>query len=107
MSVKGKILVRPLVTEKMNAITDRMSAHKSPRGRYGFIVERDANRIEIARAVEARYNVTVLSVNTMQYMGKRRSRYTKRGLVVGRTAAYKKAIVTLKPGDNIDFFSNI
>lgn len=108
MSVKGKILVRPVVTEKMNAITDSMANHsKSACGRYGFIVERGANRIEIARAVEDRYNVSVVSVNTMQYMGKRRMRYTKRGLVVGRTPSYKKAIVTLKPGDEIDFFSNI
>ncbi len=107
MSIKGKILVRPLITEKMTRITEKMAAHKAPRGRYGFIVHRQANRIEIAQAVEARYNVTVLSVNTMQYMGKRRSRYTKQGYVQGRTDAYKKAIVTLKPGDTIDFYGNI
>lgn len=108
MSVKGKILVSPLLTEKMSRITDRMVSHpKSPCGRYGFIVHREANRIEIARAVEASYNVTVISVNTMQYMGKRRSRYTKQGYVQGRTDAYKKAIVTLKPGESIDFYGNI
>ena len=107
MSAKGNILVSPLLTEKMTRLTERMEAHKAPRGRYGFIVHRDANRIEIARAVEERYNVAVLSVNTMQYMGKRRSRYTKQGYVQGRTDAYKKAIVTLKPGDKIDFYGNI
>lgn len=107
MSIKGEILVKPLLTEKMTRLTERMAAHKTPRGRYGFIVHRDANRIEIARAVEARYNVTVVSVNTMRYMGKRRSRYTKQGYLQGRTDAYKKAIVTLKPGDTIDFYGNI
>lgn len=107
MSIKGEILVKPLLTERMTRLTERMAAHKTPRGRYGFIVHRDANRIEIARAVEARYNVTVVSVNTMQYMGKRRSRYTKQGYLQGRTDAYKKAIVTLKPGDTIDFYGNI
>lgn len=107
MSIKGEILVRPLLTEKMTRLTERMAACKEPRGRYGFIVHRDANRLEIAGAVEARYNVTVVSVNTMQYMGKRRSRYTKQGYLQGRTDAYKKAIVTLRRGDTIDFYGNI
>lgn len=100
MSRSSKILIRPLVTEKMNRVTERLN-------QYGFVVDRNANRIEIGRAVEEHYNVTVLRVNTMQYQGKRRSRYTRHGLSTGRTAAFKKAIVTLKDGDSIDFFSNI
>lgn len=100
MRRSSEILIRPVVTEKVNRLTERL-------GRYGFLVARDANRIEIARAVEEYYGVTVLSVNTMNYQGKRRSRYTKSGFLRGRTNAYKKAIVTLKAGDTIDFFSNI
>lgn len=107
MSVKGKILIRPLVTEKMTAQTERMLSHRDPRGRYGFIVSLDANRLEIAQAVESRYNVTVESVNTMRYLGKSRMRYVRGGRLMGRTSSYKKAIVTLKRGDQIDFFSNI
>lgn len=107
MGAKGEILVRPLITEKMTWITERMEAHPSSKGRYGFIVDINANRIEIARAVEARYNVTVESVNTMRYLGKSRQRYTKQGLVRGRTKSFKKAIVTLKSGDRIDFYRNI
>ncbi len=96
----SEILIRPLDTEKLNRLKERFD-------RYGFIVARDANRIEIARAVEEFYGVTVLFVNTMNYQGKRRSRYTKSGLLRGRTNAFKKAIVTLKAGDTIDFYSNI
>lgn len=75
--------------------------------RYGFIVDNKANKIEIKQAVEALYGVTVTDVNTMRYAGKRKSRYTKAGLLVGRTNSFKKAIVTLKSGDKIDFYSNI
>jgi large subunit ribosomal protein L23 len=80
---------------------------KPVRQKFGFIVRPEANKIEIAKEVEATYNVTVEDVNTIRYAGKRSSRYTKAGLVRGHKNAYKKAIVTLKEGDTIDFYSNI
>ncbi len=94
-------IIKPLVTEKMTKITE-----KRP-NRYGFIVSPDANKIEIQKEIEALYNVTVESVNTMKYEGKRSQRYTKAGLVKGHKNAFKKAIVTLKEGEEIDFYSNI
>ena len=94
------IIVKPLVTEKMTAITEKTN-------RFGFIVRPDANKLEIKKEVEALYNVTVVEVNTMRYAGKNKSRYTRSGLINGRTNAFKKAIVTLKEGDTIDFYSNI
>lgn len=75
--------------------------------RYGFIVDNKANKIEIKKAVEELYGVTVADVNTMRYAGKKKARYTKAGLLVGKTNSFKKAIVTLKNGDKIDFYSNI
>ena len=94
------VLIKPIVTEKMTNITDQFN-------RFGFIVRPEANKLEIKKEVEAMYNVTVVDVNTMNYAGKNKSRYTKAGLVKGRTNAVKKAIVTLKEGDTIDFYSNI
>ena len=84
------IIIKPLVTEKMTAITEKAN------NRFGFIVRPDANKLEIKKEVEALYNVTVMDVNTMRYAGKSKSRYTKAGLINGRTNAFKKAIVTLK-----------
>jgi large subunit ribosomal protein L23 len=75
--------------------------------RYGMIVNRKADKLQIKKAVEDYYKVTVESVNTMNYRGKRKSRFTKAGLLSGRTNHYKKAIITLKAGDRIDFFSSI
>ena len=94
-------IIKPLVTEKMTAITDKSN------NRFGFIVRPDANKLEIKSEIEALYNVTVVDVNTLRYSGKSKSRYTKSGIINGRTNAYKKAIVTLKEGDTIDFYSNI
>lgn len=93
-------IVKPLVTEKMTAISEKMN-------RFGFIVRPEANKLQIKSEVEALYNVTVVDVNTMRYSGKNKSRYTRSGLIKGRTNAFKKAIVTLKEGDTIDFYSNI
>ena len=95
------IIIKPLVTEKMTAISDKMN------NRFGFVVCPDANKLEIKSEIEALYNVTVLDVNTMRYQGKNKTRYTKSGLLKGRKYAFKKAIVTLKEGDTIDFYSNI
>ncbi len=80
---------------------------KPARPQYAFIVKPEANKIEIQKEIEGLYNVSVLSVNTMRYAGKRSQRYTKAGLVKGQKNAFKKAIVTLKEGDEIDFYSNI
>ena len=94
------MIVKPLVTEKMTKLTEKLN-------RFGFIVRPEANKLEIKSEIEALYNVTVVSVNTMNYDGKNKTRYTKSGLIRGRKNAYKKAIVTLKEGDTIDFYSNI
>ena len=94
------IIVKPLVTEKMTSITEKSN-------RFGFIVSPEANKLEIKNEVEALYNVTGVDVNTIRYAGKNKARWTKSGLLKGRTNAYKKAIVTLKDGDTIDFYSNI
>lgn len=94
------ILIRPIVSEKMNDNQEKLN-------QFGFIVDRRANKIEIKKAVEDLYNVTVESVSTMIYGGKRKQRYTKTGMVKGKTNSYKKAIVSLVDGDTIDFYSNI
>lgn len=94
------ILIKPLVTEKMTILGDKLN-------RYGFIVDRSANKIDIKTAVEQMYGVTVKDVNTVNYHGKKKSRYTKAGLLSGRANHYKKAFVTLAGEDKIDFYSNI
>ena len=108
-------IIKPIVTEKMSKLTDKSSLDKTrtkkgekytipAQPKYGFIVKPEA---DIKKEVEALYGVKVLAVNTMCYAGKRMSRYTKQGLVKGQRNAFKKAIVTLKNGDAIDFYSNI
>lgn len=94
------IIKKPVVTEKMTAMSEKL-------GRYAFIVDKRANKLQIKAAVEELYNVKVDAVNTINYEGKLKSRYTKGGAVVGRRDAFKKAIVTLKKGETIDFFSSI
>ncbi len=94
------ILIKPIVTEKMTSQGDKYN-------RYGFIVAKTANKLQIRKAVEELYGVTVESVNTMRYGGKIKTRNTKSGLLVGKTAAVKKAVVTLTEGNKIDFYSNI
>ena len=95
------IIIKPIVTEKQTAITEKMA------NRYGFRVSPDANKLEIKKAIEDMYNVTVVDVNTINYAGKLKSRYTKSGVISGKQVSFKKAIVTLKEGESIDFFSNI
>ncbi|MEA3461414.1 MAG: 50S ribosomal protein L23 [Bacteroidota bacterium] len=94
------ILIKPIVTEKMTAQGEDFN-------RYGFVVAKDANKLQIKLAVEELYDVKVAEVNTMRYAGKRKQRYTKSGISVGRTGSYKKAVVTLVEGEVIDFYSNI
>ncbi len=93
------ILKRPLVTEKVSALNEK--------GKYGFIVDANANKVEIRKAVEKKYGVNVEKVNTMNVMGKLKVRYTKAGVLAGRKPNYKKAIVTLAEGEVIDFYSNV
>jgi large subunit ribosomal protein L23 len=93
------VLKKPLVTEKVSALNEK--------GKYGFIVDIEANKVEIKKAVEKQYGVTVESVNTMRMMGKQKSRFTKTGVLTGRKPNFKKAIVTLAEGDIIDFYSNV
>jgi large subunit ribosomal protein L23 len=93
------ILKRPLVTEKVSGLNEK--------GKYGFIVELTANKVEIKSAVEKMYGVNVERVNTISVMGKLKTRYTKAGVLAGRKPNYKKAIVTLAQGEVIDFYSNV
>jgi large subunit ribosomal protein L23 len=94
------ILIKPIVTEKMTGQAESLK-------RYGFVVDRKANKIQIKNAVEEMYGVNVVSVNTMIYAGKKKSRFTRTGVIAGRTNAVKKAIITLADGETIDFYSNI
>ncbi len=95
-----EIIIKPLVTEKMTIQGEKLN-------RYGFVVDRDANKLEIKKAVEEMYGVTVKEVNTVNYHGKRKSRFTKAGVLTGRANQFKKAIVTLAGEDKIDFYSSI
>jgi len=94
------IIIKPIVTEKMTQLGEKLN-------RYGFKVQKGANKIEIKQAVEAMYNVTVEEVNTLIMGPKLKSRSTKGGVVKGKTSAFKKAIITVKQGEQIDFYSNI
>ena len=94
------ILIKPIVTEKMTVQGEKLN-------RYAFEVDREANKIEIKAAVEEMYGVKVLDVNTVNYHGKKKCRFTKAGLLSGRANHFKKAYVTLAGEDKIDFYSNI
>ena len=93
------VLIRPLVTEKITSLNEK--------GKYGFVVEKNANKVEIKKAVEKMYSVNVEKVTTMRYAGKEKVRYTKSKIMSGRTNSYKKAIVKLAEGEVIDFYSGI
>jgi large subunit ribosomal protein L23 len=94
------ILIRPIVSEKMTQQGEKLN-------KYAFVVNPKANKLQIKQAVEQFYGVRVVDVNTMNYRGKTRRKYTKSGIIYGRTNHFKKAIVTLAEGDTIDFFSQI
>lgn len=93
------ILIKPLVTEKVSAMNEH--------GKYGFVVDRSANKVQIKKEIEKIYGVTVESVNTMVHPGRSKKKYTKSKVVEGRTPAYKKAVVQVAEGDIIDFYSGI
>ena len=94
------ILKKPIITEKMTKAGEKL-------GTYGFMVEKTANKIQIKNEIEKMYNVTVERVNTMKYYGKLKSRFTKTGAITGSKGVFKKAVVKLKKGETIDFYSNI
>ena len=95
-----EILIKPIITEKLTAQADRLN-------RYGFLVDRRANKLEIKAAIEKMYKVTVASINTQQYVGKVKTRNTTQGLAIGRVNRSKRAFVTLKEGDKIDFYASV
>lgn len=95
-----EILIKPIITEKMTAQSEALN-------RYGFVVDKRANKLEIKAAIEKAYGVKVDSVNTQQYVGKVKTRNTTRGMAVGRVNRGKKAIVTLKEGESIDVYASI
>ena len=93
------IIIKPIVTEKLTAQGEKLN-------RYGFIVDSKANKLQIKDAVEKLYGVSVAEVNTINYAGKKKSRYTKAGILRGRANHYKKAYITLAGEDKIDFYAN-
>ncbi|MDR0941868.1 MAG: 50S ribosomal protein L23 [Bacteroidales bacterium] len=95
-----EILQKPLITEKMSKKSDTLN-------QYGFVVDKRADKEQIKKSIEEMYSVTVEAVNTMRYAGKVKTRNTKAGLITGKTNSFKKAIVTVKKGETIDFYSNI
>ena len=94
------VILKPVITEKMSQASEKMN-------RYGFLVDKKANKLQIKKAIKDIYGVEVDSVNTMIFAGKRKTRYTKTGFITGNENSYKKAIVTLAKGETIDFYSNI
>ena len=94
------VLIKPIVTEKMTELSES-------RNQFGFIVDKLANKIQIKKAIEETYEVSVVNINTMRYGGKAKSRFSRTGVIQGKSPAYKKAVVTLAEGDQIDFYSNI
>lgn len=94
------VLVKPIVTEKSNKLTDK-------RRTYAFRVDRKANKLEVKKAVEDFYGVTVTEVNTVVVPGKAKTKFTKAGFISGRKPAYKKAYVKVAEGETIDLYSNI
>ena len=94
------IIIKPIVTEKVTKESEVLN-------RFGFVVDKKANKVQIKKAVEAAYGISVVTVNTMNYRADRSTKYTKSGLISGKTTAYKKAIVQVKEGETIDFYNNI
>lgn len=94
------VLIKPIVSEKTNALQEQVQ-------QYVFQVARNANKLEIKDAIETMYSVSVCSVNTMVMPSKDKTKFTKAGIIEGRKSSFKKAVVTLKDGDFIDFYENI
>lgn len=94
------IIIKPIITEKITKESEISN-------RFGFVVDKKANKVEIKKAVESAYGVSIVAVNTMNYRADRTVKYTKSGLISGKTNAYKKAVVQVKEGETIDFYNNI
>ncbi|MCB0606507.1 MAG: 50S ribosomal protein L23 [Lewinellaceae bacterium] len=94
------ILIRPLITEKAERLTSKVN-------QYSFVVDKKANKIEIKKAIEAMYGVNVESVNTLVMPAKAKNRNTRTSVVRGRVSSFKKAVVTLAQGEEIDFFGEL
>ncbi|MCB9263060.1 MAG: 50S ribosomal protein L23 [Flavobacteriales bacterium] len=94
------VLVKPLITEKSNILSDKLT-------QYSFVVDLEASKPEIIQAVQEMYGVTVENISTAIIRGKRKSRYTKGGFQNGKKSNFKKAIVSLKEGQEIDFFESV
>ena len=94
------IIIKPIITEKITKQSELLN-------RFGFVVDKKSNKVQIKKAVEATYGVTIVSVNTMNVRPDRTTKYTKSGLISGKTNAYKKAVVQVKEGETIDFYNNI
>ena len=94
------IIIKPIVTEKITKDGELFN-------RFGFVVDKKANKVQIKKAIEAAYGVNVVNVNTMNVRPDRSTKYTKSGLITGKTNAYKKAIVQVQEGETIDFYNNI
>ena len=94
------IIVKPIITEKITKDGELFN-------RFGFVVDKKANKVQIKKAVEATYGVSVVNVNTMNVRPDRTTKYTKSGLISGKSNAYKKAIVQVQEGETIDFYNNI
>jgi len=94
------IIIKPIITEKITKESEISN-------RFGFVVDRRANKIQIKKAIEATYGVNIVAINTMNVRPDRSTKYTKSGLISGKTAAYKKAIVQVQEGETIDFYNNI
>ena len=95
-----QILISPLITEKMTNIT-------ADSGKYGFLVNPKANKIQIAKAIEQKFNVHVIDVKTISHQGKIKTQFRKSGRFSGKTAKFKKAIITLKEGEKIELFEAV
>lgn len=98
--MEKEILIRPIITEKSEMLTDKLN-------QYSFVVNKKANKLEIRKAIEETYNVEVESVNTIIVPAKTKSRNTRSGVLKGRKSSYKKAIVTVADGEDLDFYGDI
>jgi large subunit ribosomal protein L23 len=94
-----QIIIRPMITEKAERLSTK-------RNQYTFLVAKDANKIEVSKAIEKMYNVSVDSVNTLMMPGKPKARNTRTAIIKGKKPSFKKAIVSLKPGDEINVFGD-
>ena len=95
-----QILIKPVITEKADALSEK-------RGKYTFVVNKDANKIEIKKAIADLYNVEVAKVNTLVMPSKAKNRNTKKSMIRGRVSSFKKAVITLAEGETINFFGDI